>query len=975
MKRISILLLSVVLLLSGIPAHSFGTVAEESTISQGTESDFLNSDDLNQTGVSDQNSENEVIPESSDPNTGNDDTNEGITDPAANQTGDSSNANPSAALDTNKTDEQVTDESANPSSGRKIGGYIPIDLPYPESDTAEVAPGQIAPLRASLAASYDSRNYGYLPAIRDQGIYGNCWAFAAMASAEAGLISTATSINGTTATAGNTDLSEYQLTWFFYRSVLDPLELTAGCQTVGMSNGTAINTNDPVSTSNINNVLNLGGNGVFATWSMAAGRAGATEAAAPNSSIPAQLSDSLAYDGVARLQNSYWIDMSNSTLVKQMVAAYGAVSMSYYVAVDSNNYIIDGPPYYNPATAAYYQDQTDASNHAVAIVGWDDNYPVSNFSTIKPPGNGAWLVRNSWGGSWGQGGYFWLSYHDMSLTGSDTWGFVNLFEPADTYQYNYQYDGSCGYQTSSVNAGGSVSSIFQTTGGTYQELDAVSIGIYDINVNYSLQIYLNPTSGNPTSGTPMLSSPQTGQLPYVGYHTIPLTTDVHIPPNSRYSVVFTFPQGADYFVDMTYTNGSWIRFVNPSPAGRTYSKGSSSSSWTDLGNSGQTARIKALMNESGGNVPTFTVNYNANGGSGLSYASKSYLSGTPLGTLPSVSWLGYTFLGWYTAASGGVKINGDIIVLADQTYYAQWSAANYSNVYQGVDYSAVYDYSYYINQYPDLKAAFGTNWSAALAHFVNNGMNEGRQGNANFNVTSYRYRYQDLRIAYRMNLKSYYLHYINSGKKEGRVATGTTTLQNPVISMNGVNCGAVYDFYTYYNGYSDLRSAFGVDDISLLNHFVNSGMSEGRQAKTTFNVTSYRYSYQDLRVAYRMNLKSYYLHYINSGQKEGRVATGTTTLQNPVVSSGGTNYSPVYDFYTYYNTYADLQKVFGVDDIALLNHFINSGMSEGRQASANFNVYDYRSRYPDLRNAFGNDLKAYYMHYLSRGRAEGRIGK
>ena len=44
-------------------------------------------------------------------------------------------------------------------------------------------------------------------------------------------------------------------------------------------------------------------------------------------------------------------------------------------------------------------------------------------------------------------------------------------------------------------------------------------------------------------------------------------------------------------------------------------------------------------------------------------------------------------------------------------------------VFGGVDYAAVYDYDYYINQYADLRAAFGTDANAALQHFVTYGMN------------------------------------------------------------------------------------------------------------------------------------------------------------------------------------------------------------------------------------------------------------
>jgi hypothetical protein len=61
----------------------------------------------------------------------------------------------------------------------------------------------------------------------------------------------------------------------------------------------------------------------------------------------------------------------------------------------------------------------------------------------------------------------------------------------------------------------------------------------------------------------------------------------------------------------------------------------------------------------------------------------------------------------------------------------------YSSYYNGVDYSAVYNKDYYLNQYSDLRAVFGNNPSALIAHFVNYGMAEGRRGNSTFNGASY----------------------------------------------------------------------------------------------------------------------------------------------------------------------------------------------------------------------------------------------
>ena len=295
--------------------------------------------------------------------------------------------------------------------------------------------------------------------------------------------------------------------------------------------------------------------------------------------------------------------------------------------------------------------------------------------------------------------------------------------------------------------------------------------------------------------------------------------------------------------------------------------------------------------------------------------------------------------------------------------------------YNGIDYSAVYDYNYYLKKYSDLAKIYTNDDIGLLAHFVNCGMSEGRQAKDSFDVFSYRNQYQDLRVAFGNNLKSYYMHYMSSGKAEGRKATGVKSIQNPITTYNGVDYSSVYDYNFYIKKYSDLARIYTNDEVGLLAHFVNCGMAEGRQAKADFDVFSYRNQYQDLRLAFGKDLKSYYFHYMNSGKKEGRTAAGVKVLQNPVTIYNGTDYSAVYD-YNYYNSkYSDLKSAFKGDDIDLLVHFVNNGMKEGRQASKKFNVQIYKNNYTDLQQAFGNDLKPYYMHYIQNGKAEGRIAE
>lgn len=298
----------------------------------------------------------------------------------------------------------------------------------------------------------------------------------------------------------------------------------------------------------------------------------------------------------------------------------------------------------------------------------------------------------------------------------------------------------------------------------------------------------------------------------------------------------------------------------------------------------------------------------------------------------------------------------------------------YNAVYNGVDYSSVFDPYYYADQYADLKQAYGYDCSQLLQHFINYGMSEGRQAKASFNATSYRLQYSDLRRAYGNDLKPYYMHYLQWGRSEGRQGTGCNVLQNGLTRYDGIDYAAVYDYNTYVSRYSDVFRAYGYDDQAVLLHFIHYGMNEGRIAKASFDVTSYRLQYSDLRRAYGNNLKSYYLHYLQWGRQEGRKGSGCIRLQGAITTLNGTDYGKVYDYQYYIDKNPDVFRAYGYDDQAVLAHFVNYGMKEGRIAEASFVVNNYKARYADLRQAYGNNTAMYYNHYINWGYKEGRKG-
>lgn len=78
---------------------------------------------------------------------------------------------------------------------------------------------------------------------------------------------------------------------------------------------------------------------------------------------------------------------------------------------------------------------------------------------------------------------------------------------------------------------------------------------------------------------------------------------------------------------------------------------------------------------------SYTLTYNPNGGT-CATASKSIKYGEAYGTLPTPSRTGYTFNGWFTAASGGTQVSASTVMgAANATIYAQWTIIKYTISY------------------------------------------------------------------------------------------------------------------------------------------------------------------------------------------------------------------------------------------------------------------------------------------------------
>jgi C1A family cysteine protease len=186
--------------------------------------------------------------------------------------------------------------------------------------------------------------------------------------------------------------------------------------------------------------------------------------------------------------------------------------------------------FYSPTNCSYYYDGSSGANHAVDIVGWDDSFDNNKFSKI-PPGDGAFIVKNSWGTGWGDKGYFYVSYYDSKI-GKDNAVFTA--ESPDNYKSIYQYDplgmtSLIGYRNPSAWC----ANVFTVK--SDETVKAMSFYTTDSNCDYEVYIYTNPVANPINQFGPVFS--KSGTISVAGYHTIPLGSGVRLKAGQKFSVV------------------------------------------------------------------------------------------------------------------------------------------------------------------------------------------------------------------------------------------------------------------------------------------------------------------------------------------------------------------------------------------------------------------------------------------------------
>ena len=402
-----------------------------------------------------------------------------------------------------------------------------------------------------LPASYDLRTLGRTPPVKDQGSCGCCWAFATLEA-------TISNILGPEGKGKLYDFSAQHLN-VFHGFCSEPC---AGGYEL-MAIGYLARWRGPVSTDDV----------PYEPYETPFKDSAAVLKHVQEILLLPDRGDIKDNKGI--ITTNYYED---NDCIKKAIMEYGALYIAISAAPIFSRDSSGNQIYYNKDKSAYYSD-TIRPDHAVLVVGWDDNYSIDNFNEPnRPKGPGAFIIQNSWGTGFGEDGYFYASYYNRSLKRVMA---IAVTEDIDKYTKKYEYDtiglvGHCGYENESAY----FANIYAIDGDN-RYIYAVSFYTPTVDCTYEIWVYDGVTN-SPDTGT-MAKHIEPASIECAGYHTIKFPEKCEIS-GGKFSVVVKLKSPKYNFpVSLEYNYAGVCEKSTPAGKGQSFVKGpEQGNKWEDM---------------------------------------------------------------------------------------------------------------------------------------------------------------------------------------------------------------------------------------------------------------------------------------------------------------------------------------------------------------------------------------------------------